>query len=371
MGKEKENSRLATRATGQFAVAGLTALASFVTVAALGLFGSRPAAAEPPSPDAEPANPDANPEARALLRKLCEISGRFTLTGQQNFPEDLALYSERVFAITERSPAIFGQDFGFADFDRHRARMIAEAERQHRRGAVVALTWHAPRPNQEKPTSYEDSVQGKLTDEEWTALLTPGSGIYNRWVSQVDEIAVHLRQLQAAQIPVLFRPYHEINAQWFWWGGRRDEHGSAALYRQLYDRFLKVHQLNNLLWVWNANAPGKHAGPIDAYYPGPSCVDVVTMDIYGEFRRRYYDRMLALAGNKPIALAEVGALPTLDVLKSQPRWAYFMIWRGFEEKGNSPEQLRAMFHAPNVLSCGDPRFVAPTAEGDPTPDKKA
>ena len=56
------------------------------------------------------------------------------------------------------------------------------------------------------------------------------------------------------------------------------------------------------------------------------------------------------------ALAEVGELPTLEVLVKQPRWAYFMIWRGFEET-NSPERLRAIFHAPNVLSRDDTRLA--------------
>ncbi len=84
------------------------------------------------------------------------------------------------------------------------------------------------------------------------------------------------------------------------------------------------------------------------------------MDNYGAFRRSFYDRMLALAGRKPIALAEVGALPEIEVLAKQPRWAYFMIWRGFEDKVNLPEQLRAVFHAPHVLNCGDERFAEAT-----------
>ena len=94
---------------------------------------------------------------------------------------------------------------------------------------------------------------------------------------------------------MLFRPYHEINARWFWWNGRAGKRGSAALYRQLFERFVHVHRLNNLVWVWNVNAPSAYAGPIERYYPGQDCVDVLTMDNYGKFRRSYYDEMLALA----------------------------------------------------------------------------
>jgi hypothetical protein len=37
--------------------------------------------------------------------------------------------------------------------------------------------------------------------------------------------------------------------------------------------------------------------------------------------------MVALADpiHKPIALAEVGAMPSLDTLAQEPRWAYFMM----------------------------------------------
>jgi beta-mannanase len=150
-----------------------------------------------------------------------------------------------------------------------------------------------------------------------------------------------------------------MNGNWFWWGGRPGGNGSAALYRQLYDRFVNVHHLNNLVWVWNVNSPSENAGSIASYFPGHEYADVVTMDIYGEFKQSYYDDMIALAGNKPVALAEVGAVPTLDVLAKQPRWAYFMMWSGLAESSNSPDQLQTMFHASNLLNRGDAPFTAP------------
>ena len=321
-------------------------------------------------PPALPVNPNATPEARDLLREIDQISGHSTLTGQHNFPNHVSRWSDRVYDLTGKFPAIFGQDFGFAggedkDSVEGRPSMIEEAIRQYRNGAVIALTWHAVRPTDDEPVTFRDSVQGHLTDFEWNELLTAETDINNRWVEQVDVIAGYLQQLQVAGVPVLFRPYHEMNGSWFWWGGRPGEHGSAALYRQLYDRFVNVHHLNNLVWVWNVNSPGGNAGPIEAYYPGAKYADVVTMDIYGKFDQSYYASMLALADDKPIALAEVGAMPSLDVLAQQPRWAYFMMWSGMGETVNSPEQLQATFHAPIVLNRGDAPFVtkpAPTTE---------
>jgi mannan endo-1,4-beta-mannosidase len=309
-----------------------------------------------------------------LLREIDQISGHATLTGQHNFPNHVSRWSDRVYDLTGKFPAIFGQDFGFSggedkDSVEGRPSMVEEAIRQYRNGAVIALTWHAVRPTDDEPVTFRDSVQGHLTDFEWDELLTPGTDIYNRWVEQVDVIAGYLQQLQASGVPVLFRPYHEMNGNWFWWGGRPGEHGSAALYRQLYDRFVDVHHLNNLVWVWNVNSPGGNAGAIDAYYPGARYADVVTMDIYGKFEQSYYTSMLALADDKPIALAEVGAMPSLDVLAQQPHWAYFMMWSGMGEAVNSPEQLQAMFHSPQVLNRGDAPFLTKTAPaaGDAVP----
>jgi mannan endo-1,4-beta-mannosidase len=339
----------------------------FFAVACVCIFTSaQPASAD--SPHAAPVNSSATPEARALLKQIDQISGRFTLTGQHNFPNHVSRWSDRIYDLTGKFPAIFGQDFGFSggedkDSVEGRPSMIEEAKRQYRNGAVIALTWHAVRPTDDEPVTFRDSVQGHLTDFEWNELLTPGTDLNNRWVEQVDVIAGYLRQLQDAGVPVLFRPYHEMNGNWFWWGARPGEHGSAALYRQLYDRFVNLHHLNNLVWVWNVNSPSENAGSIAEYFPGLEFADVVTMDIYGEFKRSYYDDMVALAGDKPIALAEVGAMPTPDALANQPRWAYFMMWSGLAESSNSPEQLQTMFHSPNLLNRGDPPFIAPAAPG--------
>jgi mannan endo-1,4-beta-mannosidase len=314
----------------------------------------------------EPVNPHATPEARALLAYINSISGRAIIAGQHNYPNDGARWTDMAYDLTAKYPGLFGGDFGFsagADKDSvlSRPAMIAEVERQYSNGAVITLTWHEVRPTDNEPVTFHDSVQGHLTDAEWKELLTPGTPLYKRWCAQVDVVAGYLAQLREAHVPVLFRPYHEINGNWFWWTGRPGKDGSAALYRQLYDRFVNVHHLDNLLWVWNVNAPNPDWPPLAVYYPGAPYADVITMDIYGEFKQEYYTSMLALAAGKPIALAEVGKLPSPEVLQKQPRWAYFMDWSEFIQLHNPPELVNAVYHAPQVLTRDDPRLAAPLA----------
>lgn len=314
----------------------------------------------------QPVNPHATPEARALLAYIDSISGKGIITGQHNFPNDGSRWTDLAYDLTGKYPGLFGEDFGFSagedkDSVLSRPATVQEIKRQWANGAVIALTWHSVRPTDDEPVTFHDSVQGHLTDYEWHQLLTPGTPLYNRWCQQVDVIAGYLAALRDAHVPVLFRPYHEVNGNWFWWGYRPGPDGSAALYHQLYHRFVDVHHLDNLVWVWNVNAPGGAAGPIADYYPGANYADVVTMDIYGEFQQDYYDSMLKLADGKPIALAEVGALPSPEVLAQQPRWAYFMVWSGLLQ--TSPmDRIQAVYHLPQALNRDDPRMSVPMAD---------
>ncbi len=317
-----------------------------------------------PQSTPEPVNPHATPEARALLAYIDSISGKATIAGQHNYPNDGSRWTDLAYDLTAKYPGLFGQDFGFSAGDDKdsvlsRPAMIEEAERQYRNGAVIALTWHEVRPTDDEPVTFRDSVQGHLTDYEWKELLTPGSPLNNRWCAQVDVVAGYLRQLRDAHVPVLFRAYHEMNGNWFWWGGRPGKDGSAQLYRMIYDRFVNLHHLDNLVWVWNVNAPSVNAGPIGDYYPGPQFADLVTMDIYGEFKQDYYTGMLDLAAGKPIALAEVGGLPGPEVLEQQPRWTYFMCWSEWIHSNNTLEAANAIYHSPRVLNRDDPRLAGP------------
>ena len=334
-------------------------------IAVLLLLCHAPLGAQPRTP----VNPHASPEARALLQYLYSISGKYTLTGQHNFPNTIANWTDRAYDFTGKYPAVYGQDFGFeggADKDSVLARpaVVAEAMRQYQNGAVVTFTWHAVRPTDDEPVTFRDSVQGHLSDFEFHELLTPGTSLYKRWCAQVDVIAGYLKQLRDARIPILWRPYHEVNGNWFWWGGRKGQDGSAALYRQLFDRLVNYHKLDNLVWVWNANAPGSDGsgpGPYADYFPGTEYADVLSVDIYGEFKQSYYDDLLALSGGKPIALGEVGGLPTPATLKEQPEYTWFMTWSEFVEMNNPLEAVRAVYDAPMTVSRDDPRMATAMA----------
>lgn len=311
--------------------------------------------AAPTAPTA-PVNADASPAAHRLLARLHEVSGSRTLSGQHNTPREPSFYTDQAEELTGQHPAVWGQDFGFSgagDMDgvEYRPPVVAEAIRQHEQGSVVTLMWHAVRPTEAEPVTFEGSIcRGPLDQPDWDDLLTEGTATHARWLDQVDVIAGCLATLRDADVPVLWRPYHEMNGDWFWWGGRTGPAGYAALYRALYTRFTEVHHLDNLVWVWNPNAPRGNAGPYVDYFPGTDVVDVLAADVYAnDYRQSHHDDLVALAAGRPIALGEVGVLPTREVLAAQPRWAWFMAWSTFLTHADNADLVLPLYTDPRVL----------------------
>jgi mannan endo-1,4-beta-mannosidase len=320
----------------------------------------------PPPYNCEPVNPDATPEARALLKKLCALSGKGILTGQHNFPNHRDLDTNQVFAATGKYPAIWGSDFGFLDGEdkdaiTHRDLMIEEAKKQAAAGSIIYFCWHMLRPTEDEPgkaglngaqsESWRGSVQARLTDDQWLELITSDSPLHQRWEKYMDTAAKYLKQLQDANIPVLWRPMHENNGAFFWWGGRPGQYGTAMLYREVYNRMVNVHHLNNLVWVWNQNGPAP-GGEFYNFFPGQKYADVVSYDNYSRLEDRYYQEILAIANGKPIGFGEVGSPPSPETLKAQPKWVFFMPWaNGGRSRG---ADLKAIYDNPFYLSRGDP-----------------
>ncbi len=321
---------------------------------------------------AKPASPNASPEAKALLQLIYNLSGNHTLTGQHNFPMAKDRNSKFAAAYSGKTPAIWSMDFGFAkegDKDSYlmRSATVEEAKRQNKMGAIITLCWHAVPPTAVEPVTFQPlpgadpanlaSVQGTLTDQQFQDILTSGTDLNKKWMAQVDTIAHYLKELQKAHIAVLWRPYHEMNGNWFWWGNRVGKYSTQALYRQLFERLVNYHKLNNLIWVWSVDRPSKPGMEFVNFYPGNKYLDILALDVYGsDFNQSYYDTLLGLSKGKPITLAEVGTPPTPEVLEKQPKWSYWVIWAGMA-RNTSKQQYEAMNNDPRVLGLDDPAYI--------------
>lgn len=312
---------------------------------------------------ATPITPNPSPEVVSLLNYLYLISGKQTLTGQHCMPLAGSTRLPGVEKLTGYYPAVFGQDFGFSaagtwDGINFRQQIVDEAIKRHNDGFIITLMWHAVRPTEDEPVTFEESIQGKLSAQEWLDLFEAGSQVNERWKSQVDVIAFFLKQLREAGVPVLWRPYHEMNGSWFWWGKKTGEPGYRQLYRMLFERLTHFHKLNNLLWVFNANELRLNVDAYQKYYPGNDVVDILATDVYSnKFTTRDYTALLALAGEKPIALGEVGNIPTTRLLRRQPRWAWFMYWHDSSTLEREKKSVREIYGSKETLTLSELPWV--------------
>ena len=299
-----------------------------------------------------PATPNASAETMKLLEFIYSISGKKTLTAEHEYMYKMSQSTDSISKLTGKYPAIWGGEFGFSD-ERHdvdnikyRPWLLDEIIIQHSEGALITLTYHQASPVIGEPCDFKDGVQSKLTPEQYKELLTPGTKIYETWRGMIDKLAGMFSELQKRKIPVIFRPYHEMNGGWFWWSGTPGDSCCIKLYRQLFDYLTVKKGLTNIIWVWSPSSQKNNL--MKDYYPGDKYVDIVGFDIYPSkdnatpeetFSTETYNTLLNFAGNKPMVIGECSTMPTIEILKKQPRWAWMMCWVELIFAGNTKENI--------------------------------
>ncbi|MFF0223260.1 glycosyl hydrolase [Streptomyces sp. NPDC004629] len=299
-----------------------------------------------------PSTPD------AVINYLHQISGNHVVSGVHN-KEPLnnpSQYTEQAHSMTGKWPGVWGGELGFtADDVANRQTLINQAKTEWANGSLVSLTWHMCRPDV-STCEFNGGINGsRLSDSEWQQLITNGTALDNAYKAKLDTAVPYFQQLKDAGVPVLFRPLHEMNEGWAWWGGRSGPNGSARLFQITHD-YLESKGLDNIIWVWNVKDTYANNGSagVSSFYPGDNYVDVASLDpwVHTWPDNDWYQALLNVAHGKPVSLAEVGTVPTPSQLASQPQWTWFMIWSEYLTSANSPSRLQGTFNDSRVLSQG-------------------
>ena len=305
-----------------------------------------------------PVTPAASREAQALLAFFSDTYGKKIISGQQDGwrrTNGLSAELNYITKTTGKLPALLAMDVGgYTDKsprrDPNHRLMQRAADWFEQRGGIVEFCWHWRAPMNE-PAFYT-----KETTFDIARAVTDGTPEHEAVLRDLDLIATELEVLRDAHVPVLWRPLHEANGRWFWWGAGGPE-PMKKLWRMMFENFTVKHHLNNLLWVFS---PGAEVD-LAAWYPGDAYVDIVGQDHYPmdgnhDPAKDIFDELAQMTrGKKLIALGENGPVPDPALMaKEKAGWLFFTTWSGsilFEK--TTAEQLRDYYNNPYVLNLAD------------------
>ena len=318
-------------------------------------------------------DPLATKETKALFSNLHKLSQNHILFGHQHATE----YGHGwvgdenrsdVKSVTGSHPAVIGVDFSGLSgqpqnmIERERASLRKNIADTYNRGGITTVSWHFNNPVTATSFYWNDStvaaavkniVPGGTHHEQYKAILTT-----------IANLAKSIKGNDGKTVPMIFRPYHEFDGDWFWWGKSHctiDEFKTLCRFTVTYLRdSLQVH---NFIYAFSPDNTFSTEEEYLERYPGNDYVDMVGMDNYGDFGRygKYnldsgYKKLkivsdFAVKSNKLAAFTETGLesipntawwtdklLATLQ--RGKLKLCYVLVWRN---DSKSPTHYYAPF----------------------------
>lgn len=340
--------------------------------------------------------------AQLLLQRLDSLQKQGCMFGHQDDP----MYGVHWQYEPGRSdvlescgdyPAVMGFDLGGIEIEASRNldsvpfdRIRTEIQEHHRRGGIVTLSWHPRNPITSDETVGAPWPAGTSWDvtSGVVASLLPGGAEHQRmlvWLSRVRDFLASLTDDQGKPIPLIFRPWHENNGGWFWWGAT---HCTPEEYHALWNMtqdYINADLASSIVWAYSPNLDGSLTEEkFLVRYPGDDRVDMIGLDAYQWGTEEDYVNQagadlnylcaFGAAHNKLVALTECGRRsmpdPTwwnkvfLPLIKSYPL-SYALVWRNGDAQehfGPVPGTSNAawfkiVYNNPRILFLND---IAPS-----------
>ncbi|MEO9893856.1 glycosyl hydrolase [Aurantibacter sp.] len=255
-------------------------------------------------------------------------------------------YVDRLADMTGQYVGLVGADFGWFAGDKYPVQTLIE---HWNNGGLVTVSWHADNPFTEGVDVYMNTVENK-DKINLKALLRDAepSAVRASYRNELDKVAGALQELRDANVTVIWRPFHEMNGNFFWWGiddyanKQTNESDFKALWIDMYNTLKWDYGLDNLIWTYAVVPSETWYANVTAYYPGSDYVDLVGMDYYGlqpDFP--HYVELKTLG--KTIVMSEIGpheesygTWNMMDVVENlKGKAAYFMQWHSWNGAGVS------------------------------------
>lgn len=274
-------------------------------------------------------------------------------------------------------PAVYGWDIAGIENDNPKnidgvpfdkmKQYIKEADE---RGGISTISWHLDNPATGK-NAWDNTPNSLKT------ILPTGENHkkFTSWLDKTASFFLSLKDKKGNNIPILFRPYHELTGSWFWWGkGNCTPEDFKTLWKFTFD-YLQKKGVHNLIYVYNT-ADFNTKEDFLEYYPGSEYADILSFDKYQysdptkdnsfiESCQKQFKILdeIAKEQNKITAFAETGyeAVPydkwwtdTLMKAIGDYKIAYVLVWRnhGWQEK-----EQKMHYYAPFKGQISEKDFI--------------
>ncbi|MEM6685517.1 MAG: glycosyl hydrolase [Bacteroidota bacterium] len=286
-------------------------------------------------------------ETKLLHKKLFLISKAGFAVGQQDATaygigwkkiDNANTWRSDMHDVSGNFPSIYGFDIAKIELDSQKnidsvdfnvmRNLIVEA---HKKGGLITISWHTYNPVNDGDSWDTIPAVSKIIKN---GELKPK---YKQWGKKIADFLTSL-EYKGRKIPVIFRPFHEMNGKWFWWGkGHCTPEEYKILWRETVHMLRDEYKVHNLLYVYAPNRLKKNEDYLK-YYPGDAYVDMFGVDIYDYTRKNQFEvslqndldlvKNIATEKNKLYALTETGleSIPTTN-------WFTETLYPNIKDKG--------------------------------------
>ncbi len=299
----------------------------------------------------------ASKETVVLYHNLKAISQYKIIFGHHNSSQYGVLWRgdtlrSDVRDVTGSFPGLYGWDFEVipkADTAKMLDRVPRLVKEAYSRGGINTFSYHMRNPVTDS-IYYDTTIAVKH--------IIPGGKYFLRYLRILDTLSEYNKQLvddDGKPIPIIFRPFHEFDGDWFWWGKKFcTKQEFIKLWQTTVEYLRDYKKIQNFIYAFSSDCRFNTEDEYLEQYPGDEYVDVVGMDDYYDFtpgkdtsnavqRKLKIISAVAKQKQKIAALTETG----LELVPDSTWWtkklyktldsdsiniAYVMLWRNAHKK---------------------------------------
>lgn len=247
---------------------------------------------------------NATAETVNLFNNLKRLSVNHTLFGHQHATEYGRGWRgdkdrSDVKSVVGSHPAVIGVDFGGMsgqsekEIKKYENDLGQNVIDTYERGGLTTISWHFENPVSNDGFYWNDSISKPAVK-----YIIPGGDAHEKYKEILTRIGSWAKSLKASDgniVPVIFRPYHEFDGDWFWWG---KAHCTTEEYIELW-RFTVSYLrdeigVHNFIYAYSSDTQFNSESEYLERYPGDDWVDMVGMDNYADLGRDRYDLETAI-----------------------------------------------------------------------------